>query len=148
MGLLKAWNWASGMGAKVWRGAKKAVGDVYHPISKIVKSVKSAENFIDGLLDKAVQIGVPSTFVDIVRDNPLYQGLHGAIDFADDLVNRDLPKYGGMIGDLGDSIIEGNATGQDVLNVSRNLGDAARGYARQGFTPNRMASSRGAMSGV
>lgn len=131
------------MGQKAWRGAKKAVSDVYHPISKIVKSVKSAENFVDGLLEKATQIGVPATFVDAIRDNPIYQGVHGVIDFADDLVNRDLPKYGGMIGSLGDKIVGGNLTGRDAVREIRNVGNEL-----QGFTSNSMASARNVMRGV
>lgn len=143
MGLNRMFNWASGFGKKAWRGAKKAVSDVYHPISKVVRSVKSAERFVDNLLDKAVDLGIPSSMVAMVRDNPIYEALHGAIDFADDLVNKDLPKYGGMIGNLGDRIVEGNITGNDALREAQNISNDLQGY-----TKNTMASARLAMRGV
>lgn len=155
-------NWASKVGRKVWNSGKKAVGAIYHPISKVVGGIKKGEEFIDNLLDQATKYGVPSSLVDIIRDNPIYQTVHTVIDVADDIVNKDLPNLGrgiesaaGVVEDFVEHGIQQHHApqlkqqGQESLQQARDigqkvgqLGNVISGGASYGFTPNRDPSSR------
>lgn len=152
-------NWASKMGRKAWSSAKKTVSDVYHPIKKIVSTIHKGSQFVDGLLDKAQNYGVPASLIDLVRDNPIYSTIHGAIETVDDLVEKDLPRIGGAVENFVEhNILQnhapdlGQAKGQvqDIIGQARGIrqrvGDLVSGVPATGFTPNRGATSRGFMT--
>ena len=145
-------SWLSKVGRKVWRGAKNTVANVYSPIKKVVSTVHKGANFIDGLLDKAVNFGIPASVVDLIRDNPLYSTVHDAIEGVDDLVEKDLPRLGGAV----ENFVEHNVFNRDIKGARRNLGEirsSAQGIIERGrslglgqltggFTPNRNPTSR------
>mgnify|MGYP001552012425 CR=1 FL=1 len=153
-------NWASKMGRKAWRSAKNTVSNVYQPIKKVVSTIHKGSQFVDSLLDKATQFGVPSSLIDIIRDNPIYSTIHGAIETVDDLVEKDLPRIGGAVEDFVEhNLLQnhapdlGRARGQvqDIIGQARGIrqrvGGLVRGVPATGFTPNRDPSSRQFMSG-
>lgn len=144
------WNFFTKMGRKAWSSAKSTVSNVYNPIKKIVSTIHKGSNFIDDLLDRAKSAGVPASLVDLIRDNPIYSTVHDTIEFADDLVEKDLPKLGGAIenfvehnilqkhapklGDLGRIAEEAGSIAGQVRGIGQRL--------NQGGTPNRNPSSR------
>lgn len=91
------WNYFTKLGHKAWSSVKHGVANVYAPIKKVVSTIHKGSNFVDGLLDKAEQYGVPASLIDLVRDNPVYSTITGAIETIDDLVEKDLPRLGRVV---------------------------------------------------
>lgn len=153
------WNSITKMGRKMWNGGKGLVSNVYKPVKNIVSTIHKASNFVDGLLDKAVDIGVPASLVDLVRNNPVYSTIHSTIDTVDDLVEKDLPRFGQVVNDfvehnvltpeapknVGD-VVGRIQAGRDVYREGKqivgNIQDIGN-RAATGFTPARQPSSRG-----
>lgn len=151
-------NSVTKMGRKLWSSAKSTVSNVYKPVKKIVSTIHKGSQFVDRLLDQAQNYGVPSALVDLVRNNPIYSTIQGAIETVDDLVEKDIPKLGGAVENFVEHNIlnnhaPGSASGreqvQDILGqtqgIRQRVGDLVSGSTATGFTPNRNATSRGSI---
>lgn len=113
------WNSITKIGRKSWNAGKGMVSSVYKPVKQVVSTIHKGANFVDSLLDKAVDIGVPASMVDLIRDNPIYSTIKGTIDTVDDLVEKDLPKFGNVVNDF----VEHNLLSK---TAPQNLGDLRR----------------------
>jgi hypothetical protein len=136
------WNSISGIQNK-WGALKSGISKIYEPVKKVVRGIKHGKDYVDHLLDKAVDFGVPSSIVDVVRGNPIYSGISDAINIADDLVEKDLPRIGAGVDKLVtgamsrspvETLKQAVGIGKDVINTGVTVA--------RGFTPNRSASAR------
>lgn len=141
----------------VWNAVKRGVATVYNPIKTVVGGVARVSHWIDGALDKATQWGVPASVVDLLRDNPIYSTIHDVIEFADDLVEKDLPRLGGSV----ENFIEHNilqshgipnipravSGAHDIIQAAQGVSQSISNRPSFGFTPNRGASSRQVVTG-
>ena len=132
----------------VWNGIKNGVSNIYTPIKKVVHGVSSVSNAIDGFLDKAADFGVPSSLVDLIRENPIYSTARGGIQFIDDLVERDLPRLGSAVSSLVEhNILERSAQGLgENVQAVRSAGQSLAQRPSFGFTPNRGPTARQAIT--
>ena len=133
----------------VWNGVKRGVSTIYTPIKKVSKGISNISHFVDNMLDKAGQIGIPQSLIDLVRDNPIYSTVHDVIEFADDLVEKDIPRLGSAVENFVEhNILQSHAPGpsQAVTREVQEAGQQIAGRIAQrpsfGFTPNRGPSSR------
>lgn len=156
------WNAATKIGRKAWSRGKGLISNVYKPIKSIVSTIHKGSNFVDGLLDKAIDVGVPNSLVDLIRDNPIYSTIKGTIDTVDDLVEKDLPKFGNVVNDFVehnvlsktaprnvDDLRDRVRAGSDVVQQGRQVVGNIQSIgnrAAMGFTPSRNPTSRGFMS--
>ena len=154
MGLRNIFNFAKAR--NVWNGVRRGVSAVYSPIKKISHGASSVFNFVDGLLDKAPSVGVPATLVNLVRDNPIYSGVKDVIEFADDLIEKDLPALGNVVEQFvehnvfnptGSTLPSGPSLG-DVRQAGQQVAQRIAQRPSLGFTPNRGATSRQNVTGA
>lgn len=133
------------MGRKLWTGMYSPISDTYKTSRHVVSTIHGGAEFVDRLLDKSTQYGVPHSLVDIVRDNPVYSSVYGSIQLTDDLVNKDIP----MIANAIEKFIEHSAHQKHApgsgsgMKIPEMPGDRFRTFrAATGFTPNNQPSSR------
>lgn len=139
MGIFTAWR--TKLGPKPWSSIKNSIQNLYHPLKKMVSTVRSGRDYVDNLLNKAIDIGVPSSLIDLVRDNPLYQTVSGTIDIASDLVEKDLPRYGNLANRFVENHLQHSVT-EPHIRKKREMPDEMQGsgmpsgIVSTGFTPN------------
>lgn len=145
------WNNLTKLGYKGWSALKSAVSNAYSPIKQVVSTVHKGANFVDGLLDKAQAVGVPASLIDLIRDNPIYSTVQSTIEFADDLIEKDLPNLGGAVENFVEhnlfskgapNVGQGISQVKDIASQVKNIGSSINQRLPPGGAPNRNPSSR------
>ena len=83
-------NFATKLGYKSSAMLNHAISHVYNPAKDIVHTLHKGANYVDELLDRSSKFGVPSSFIDLIKQDLLGPAF-GIIRTADDLLSQDLP---------------------------------------------------------